>query len=242
MMGTKTKQIMRTAVLMGAFTFASIMPLCAQKLDTAKTAPKNDSALVQKQDTAVKKEKKAEFKVQPNAILRMYGNSQSIAVGGGTDLSLDIGKVHLGAGAKLVFDGKKLLVEESGVKVGISAGKTYVQAYEYTNLFCGVDAKNPAFGVLAIHQPFIAGIERGTNFTFEFAGVALSKDISVSIVSLEPSGKAGYFVPVGTLQMAGGLLGIDSKLFGKTLKLQAILLVPVHGGENAMNIQLVYGL
>ena len=207
----KTKQFMKKAALVGAFVFASLMPLHAQKLDTAKALPKRDSSITQKQDTA-KPQKKKTVLLQPKLIARAYGNAQSPALGAGLELSKDIGKISIGATGSAVFDGKNPLVEESSIWAGAPVGKAYVVGYAYSDLFYFVEATKPGFGI-AVKYPvgkvsLKAGFERGYDFSCQYDKVILRNGMSVGITTLFWGDQVGYGAPIGRLQKYGVSLSV----------------------------------
>jgi len=239
MMGMKTKQLVKKALLVGAFAFASMAPLCAQKLDTIKAAPKNDTALVQKQGEAKPEQKKRMFVVQPKLVARAYGMAQEPAIGAGLEISKDIGKVSMGASGTLVFDGQKLLVEETGVWIGVPAGKSiYIVGYAYTDRFFNVAVTDPAFGIAVKHGMFKAGFERGRDFSCQYDKIIFPNGVSIGITALFWGDQIGYDAPIGKLQRLGVCAGIDSKIFNMPVKVEIMYTQPTGSGQNGLQVRL----
>ncbi|MCX6771056.1 MAG: hypothetical protein NTX79_03300 [Candidatus Micrarchaeota archaeon] len=239
MMGTKTKQFMKKALLVGAFTFASMAPLCAQKLDTAKVAPKNDTALVQKQDTAKIAQKKKTFVLQPKVIARVYGSAREPAIGAGLEVSKDIGNASIGASGTLAFDGQRLLVEESGAWIGVPAGKSvYLVGYAYTDRFFNVAVKDPAFGIAVKYGMFKAGFEKGRDFSCQYDKVIFPNGVSLGATALFWGDKIGYDAPIGKLQRYGVCAGMDSKIFKMPIKVEIMYTRPSGAGQNGLQVRL----
>ena len=228
-----TKQFVRRAVLIGAFTFASTMPLIAQKLDTA-----NESAM-QKQDI-IKPEKKKAIALQPKFMARVYGAAQEPAIGAGLEISSVISKkMDIGATGSAAFDGKKLLVEESSIWAGMPISKkVYLVGYAYADKFFNVDIKYPAFGVAAKYGIFKAGFEKGQDFTSQYDKVILPGGVSLGIATLFWGEKIGYDAAIGKLQRYGVTAGIGSKLLKMPLKAELMYTQPTGTGQNGLQVRL----
>ena len=239
MMGMKTKQFVKTAVLAGALAFAAMAPLCAQKQGAAEAAPKSEAALVQKQDTAKAEQKKKTFILQPKIVARAYGTAKEPAMGAGLEISKDIGKVSVGASGSLAFDGHKLLVEETGIWAGVPVGKAiYLVGYAYTDRFFNVAAKDPAFGIAAKYGMFKAGFERGRDFSCQYDKIIFPSGVSLGITALFWGDRIGYDAPLGKLQRYGVCAGIDSKIFKMPIKVEMMYTQPAGQGQNGLQVRL----
>ena len=239
MMGTKTKQIAKTALLAGAFMFASMAPLCAQKQGASPAMPKGEAALVQKQDTAKIAQKKKTFVLQPKVMARAYGSAREPAIGAGLEISKDIGIVSMGASGTLAFDGKKLLVEESSAWIGVQAGKqAYLVGYVYTDRFFNIAVKDPAFGIAVKYGMFKAGFERGRDFSCQYDKIILPNGVSFGITTLFWGDKIGYDAQIGKLQRYGVTAGIDSKIFKVPIKVEIMYTQPTGVGQNGLQARL----
>ena len=238
-MGTKTKQFVKKALLVGAFTFASMAPLCAQKQDAAKIVPKNETALVQKQDTVKPAQKKKTFILQPKLIARAYGAAQEPAIGAGLEISKDIGKVSIGASGTLAFDGQKLLVDESSGWIGLPVSKSiYLVSYVYTDKFFNVAVKDPAFGIAVKYGMFKAGFERGRDFSCQYDKIIFPSGVSLGITTLFWGDKIGYDAAIGKLQRYGVCAGIDSKILKMPLKVEIMYTQPTGDGQKGLQVRL----
>ena len=238
MMGTKTKQAVKNVVLAGAFAFASMAPLCAQKQGAA-AVPKNDTALVQKQDSAKHEQKKKTFVLQPKVMARAYGMAQEPAIGAGLEISKDIGKVSMGASGSLAFDGQKLLVEETGCWIGVPAGKAiYIVGYAYTDRFFNVAVKDPAFGIAVKYGMFKAGVERGRDFSCQYDKIIFPNGVSLGVTALFWGDEIGYGAAIGKLQRYGVSAGIDSKVFRMPIKVEMMYTQPTGKGQNGLQVRL----
>lgn len=238
-MGTKTRQAVKTALLMGALTFAAMAPLCAQKHGASAAAQKSETALVQKQDTAGIAQRKKTLVLQPKVIARAYGAAQEPAIGGGLEISKDICKLSVGASGSLAFDGKKLLVEETGAWIGVPAGKSiYIVGYAYTDRFFSVAAKDPAFGIAVKKGMFKAGLEKGRDFTCQYDKVIFPSGVSLGITTLFWGDKIGYDAAIGRLQRYGVCAGMDGKIFKMPIKMEMMYTQPTGAGQKGLQVRL----
>ncbi len=163
----------------------------------------------------------------PKAIMRVYDNGQSSALGVGLNMQLDINKLSMGASASVVQTNQKPVVEETGAWIGYPLGPIYAVGYYYTDLFYKVGVKDPAFGLALKGYGLKLGAEKGKDFSDLY--LALPMDgFTPGLVALEWDGK---------LQRVGISANTSSKLGNLLFKTETMFTCPPQGGAGSLQVR-----
>ena len=130
----------------------------------------------------------------PKAIVRIYDNARTPAVGLGVEGGIVWKDIAAGGSLTVAQTKEKPVFEESSIWASTTFGGVKFAGYVYTDEFYIVPFSEPAVGINATYGKVKLGAESGKGFTLQYAKAQLG-DVTPGVTVLEWDGKVQALAP-----------------------------------------------